>query len=108
MLPNGPRLALPARVVGDPIERQEPGAAQIHEIGLHDAVAGLGLVDDAAHRGLVEDLADGCRLDFLGYVQSDKSPSIRYSTPLHADTVEALWQSLGFQIQATGWSRLAP
>jgi pimeloyl-ACP methyl ester carboxylesterase len=34
-------------------------------------------------------------LDFLGYGQSDKSASIPYSTALHADTVEALWQSLG-------------
>jgi pimeloyl-ACP methyl ester carboxylesterase len=33
--------------------------------------------------------------DYLGYGDSDKPRDLAYSTPLHADTLEALWRALG-------------
>jgi hypothetical protein len=57
-----PRLALPARRIGDVAVRQRPESAQVDQFGLNLRIAGLGLVDEAADARLIENLTHGHRL----------------------------------------------
>ena len=71
---KGARLALPSRIIGEPVIWERAITAHLRQVDLNFGVTTLGLLDEPMNGGLIEDLPNGHRLTGFDNLEQGLTP----------------------------------